>query len=218
MSPKENYTYLITTSILDSFNWLNSCPPSWRDRAYKGIVASLKREPWTPHKTAERGINFENMIFSHSRSIVNNTGSKYFQAMVDRVKGGRFQQVIKKTIKGPRDRNVLLYGKADVVMPDKIIDIKTTEVYRGDDKYLNGWQHILYLYMTGLCDFTYLVALFEEFPSNNMIDVYAIDYHVDNPNELLQDIKDGVGRFHEWLEDEGLFHHYEQTFSNNARR
>lgn len=214
---KENYTYLITTSILDSFNWFNSCPPSWRDRAYASIIGNIKREPWKPHPTAKRGIQFESMIYAHARLQESEEGTKYFQNIVDKCRGGKFQQVLKKEI-NVRGKTVVLYGKVDVLFPDRILDIKTTENYRGDDKYLSGWQHILYLYMSGLKEFTYLVALFEEYPSLKIVDIYETPFRIQNPSSLLLDIKAGVETFHDWLESENLFFDYEQKFSNNSRK
>lgn len=217
MSAKENYTYLITTSILDNFEWLNNCPPSWRDRAYAGIVSSIRRDPWKGHQAAQRGMDFEAQIYSHAKLKNSNSGSKHFQAIVNKCRGGKFQQVLKKeiTVEG---KKVVLYGKVDVLFPERILDIKTTENYRGASKYLNGWQHILYLYMSGLKDFSYLVALFEEYPSMTIIDKYETPFHVENPEELLLDIKAGITDFHDWLESESLFHDYEQKFSNNWKR
>ena len=177
----------------------------------------MKREPWKAHPTARRGQEFESAIFAHARLKESNEGTKHFQNIVLKCRGAKFQQVLKKDIT-VRERNIVLYGKVDVLFPDRIIDIKTTENYRGEDKYLGGWQHILYLYMSGLKEFTYLVALFEENPSMTVIDVYETPFRIQNPGSLLLDIKAGIDEFHEWLEDEGLWFDYEQSFSNNRKK
>lgn len=208
MSNSEQTTLLITTSILDSYEWWKKCPPSWKTRAFNGIVASLRREPWTPHPTAERGIKFEDAIYKNHSG-----GSEKFRKIVDKCRGGKFQQTLKKevTING---RKVLLFGKVDVIFPKKrIIDIKTTEGFRGNEKYLGGWQHKLYTYMSDVDLFEYTVVMFEEYPSNNIIGVYDIPYQVGCRKELWKDIYAGIWEFYEWLLENELFYDYEQIFS-----
>lgn len=214
---RENYTYLITTSILDSFEWFNNCPPSWKDKAHKDILSSLRREPWKPHKSAKRGMEFEDMVYAHARLKKSTGGSRHFQEVVNKCRGGKFQQVLKKNIK-VNGNNVVLYGKVDVLFEDRILDIKTTENYRGASKYLNGWQHLLYLYMSGLQDFSYLVVLFEEYPSLLIVDKYETPFHTDNPIDLLEDIEHGIMDLHDWIDSEGLWHDYEMKFSNNWKK
>jgi len=216
MSSQEQPTLLITTSILDSYAWYRKCPPNWRKNAYSSLVSTIRREKYTPHKTAQRGIDFEDAIY---RSAVGSAGagSEKFNHVVEKVKRGRYQVTLKKNIE-VEGRNILLFGKADVVFKNRIVDIKTTENYRGDDKYLSGWQHKLYLLMSELYDFKYLVTLFDKFPSNTIIGTYEVDYYNTNHQELLEDVKAGIWDFYEWLMSEELFYDYETIFSNSRRK
>lgn len=208
MQSSKQSNLLITTSILDSYRWYKICPPNWRDRAYKSLVSSIRREGYKPHKTAARGIEFEKAVYRKAGG-----GSELFNEIVGKCSGGRPQQVTKKTIQ-VQGRDVLLYGKIDVLFPHKIVDIKTTENYRGDDKYLGGWQHKIYLLCTGLNQFEYLVALFEPFPSNRMITYYETPYINDDHKALKEEVIEGIEEFFEWLKVEGLFYDYETIFSN----
>jgi len=143
-------------------------------------------------------------------------GSKHFREVADKVRGAKFQQVLKKNI-NVEGREVLLYGKVDALFPTRIVDIKTTENYRGNDKYMGGWQHTLYCYMSGLKEFDYLVALFEPYPRNTMIAVYEICYKAGSDEALLEEIQRGIWHFYEWLMVEELFYDYENIFSNPRR-
>lgn len=213
MSNTKQPTLLITTSILDAFGWYRRCPPSWRKRAHADLVAKIRRERYEPHVSAQRGIEFEDAIYEQKTG-----GSAQFKRVSERCSGGIYQRVMKETIQ-VNGRDVLLYCKSDVLFPDvKLIDIKTTENYRGDDKYLQGWQHKLYLYVAGLSEFEYVVVMFDKFPSNTIVDHYVIPYTNDNPNELLKEIKAGIWDFYEWLVQEELFYDYEQIFSNARRK
>ena len=211
MSAKAQPTLLITTSILDSYAWYSSCPPSWKTRAYNSLIATIRREGYSPHKTAQRGIAFENAIYNGS------IGSEKFNEIKQYFAGARYQQVIKRQIQ-VEGRDVLLYGKVDALYPDKICDIKTTENYRGEQKYLSGWQHKIYSLITGIPDFEYFVVLFEAFPGNTIIDYYKIPCSSTTEEQLIRNVSEGIWNFYEWLMSEDLFYDYEQIFSNARRK
>lgn len=212
MSPQAQPNLLITTSILDSYAWFRTCPPSWRTRAYNSLVATIRREGYTPHKTAQRGIDFENAIYRCAEG-----GSEKFQKIANYFKGASFQRVIKRHIE-VEGRRVLLYGKVDALRNDVIGDIKTTENYRGDQKYLSGWQHKIYTLITGIPKFEYYVVLLEAFPGTTIIDSYQIPYTAPPEEQLLSDVQAGIWDFYEWLMSEDLFYDYEQIFSNARRK
>lgn len=213
MSNSKNPSYLITPSILDSFRWLNVCPPSWRDRAYGSIVSTIRREPWKPSNSAKRGMKFEQTVYAKAYSI-NESGSELFRSVVEIVKGGAYQKVLKKNIE-VQGLDVVLYGKADVLFNDKIIDIKTTEKFNKDN-YLEGWQHRIYTFVSDIKDFEYLIVLFEPYPSLTIMDVMKVPY--ESTGNELEEIKQETVKLFEWLKDERLFHDYEQIYSNNRRR
>ena len=52
-----------------------------------------------------------------------------------------------------------------LIMSNKIIDIKTSNKFGGDEKYLSGWQHIIYPAATGIESFQYYVAILHYDPN-----------------------------------------------------
>jgi hypothetical protein len=49
-------------------------------------------------------------------------------------------------------------------------------------------------------------------------EVYDIDYFVEDPEAQGKEILRGISDFHDWLEEENLFHDYEMTYSKNRRK
>ena len=81
----------------------------------------------------------------------------------------------------------------DVVLPKKIIDIKTTSNYKGPENYLKGWQHKWYCFTEEIFDFEYVVA--EWGLSYTLDDVYVVKYQAPGLPELKVDIMKGVKKF-----------------------
>jgi hypothetical protein len=203
-------TLLVTTSLLDSVDWFLDCPASWRDKAYKSIVATIRREPYTPMPHAQRGIDFENAVYAMKN------GSEVFNKIVAYCKGGNTQSKIKTTMEIGQ-HTVLLFGKIDVDFKDKIVDIKTLENAARVNKYLDKWQHIVYLYITNKPLFEYLVVLFEKFPSNKIINYQVLTYNNPGQELLASKLSSGIENLFDFLRDENLFYDYETTFSKNKR-
>jgi len=156
---------LITTSLIGSIDWFKNCPSSWKERAYKDLKNMLDRVWATPGLAAQRGIDFENHVYrilnsEEELSITNMNCSKYFKEVLENCVGGKFQQKNKSfiTVDGIE---YCLYGKEDVTFPELIIDIKTTSKYKRS-KYVNSFQHKIYLHNTQKKHFIYMVAVFPD--------------------------------------------------------
>jgi len=159
---------LITTSLQSSIDWYKICPDSWKARAHKDLKNMLERVWSEPGEAAQLGIKFEKCLYREIASN-NNTGSEKFQAIVKRYK--KYKEVypleIQKKIKRfitLGDVEYCLYGKLDIYCGDFIEDVKTTSKLMDDysKKYLKGFQHHLYCYITEIPIFRYFIVAFNE--------------------------------------------------------
>jgi len=176
---------LITTSLIGSIEWYKTAPdtptkadPSitWAQKARVDLENTLNRV-YETNEAAERGNEFEKKLYSVANKIKPKTkwgvfdedydlsdqpGSKEFKQMLAEVAGGIYQKngKMKTEIAGEQ---CLLFGRYDVWYEDRVKDVKTTGNYK-KGKYLNTFQHILYLYLTGYKKFEYNVAEWDEYP------------------------------------------------------
>lgn len=155
---------LITQSLVSGVEWLQNCPPSWKENAYKDLVSMLSRDYSKPMPEPVRiGIEFENVVYSvlNGQLKPQKELSPKFQQVLDRCHGGIFQKKSKSFIK-IKNVSYCLYGKIDVYFPKEIIDIKTTKDFKGPQKYLDSIQHRVYCHNEKIPKFTYLVAELNE--------------------------------------------------------
>jgi len=155
---------LITPSILDSFKWLKECPPSWHDKAKTDLLNALKRVYSPMNPATQRGVAFEKAIcssFGNSREEFIAQFGEVSAPFYDKCKGALQQVTYRKNIT-VNGEDFLLYGKADIVHPDRIIDIKTTASWKGPYGYTSKNQHHVYIAASGITTFEYLVAVFEK--------------------------------------------------------
>lgn len=209
---------LVTPSLLNGFDWLNGCPASWKDKAHEDFEKQLKRiyDEEMP-EPIRAGVHFEKAVYAmaHKKSPNREKGSQFFWQVVDRVKDGAFQQKTKKYV-DIDGLEYCLYGKIDVRLPNEIVDIKTTTNYRGQRKYLDGWQHIMYTFTTGVSKFTYLVVEWQQVANKQyeILDLHEVTYDADDRALLKEMIVEHIKRLLRWLEVRpDLKLAYEKTFS-----
>lgn len=104
------------------------------------------------------------------------------------VEDGLWQQSVKKEIR-VGNQEFLLYGRTDVIKRDTIYDIKFTSNYELG-KFLDSSQHLIYLYCSGLPNFSYLIS--------DGKDWWREDYH--NHAGVEDEIKSKVSEFLDYLE------------------
>lgn len=192
---------LITPSILDSFKWYNECPVSWKEKAEKDLTKALNRIWETPSPAIQRGINFEKAIcssFGNSREEFVQQFGDTAAMFYDRCAKGRQQVVYKKRIM-VNGTEYMLYGKADIVLPELIIDIKTTGSWKGPQTYLSKNQHLAYIAASGIEDFEYLVAIFDNEDSIRPDEVVSIPAPVKH-HEALDRITAAASEFLDFLD------------------
>ncbi len=185
--------YLITPSLLGSYNWyiseFNDKPESrqeWLDRL--GKVWSGTSE------AAQKGIDFEEDV-----KDICDYGGGWFKDQVyekcvfdiaEKVIDGHWQERLTKTIDFQGNQYVL-YGKSDVIKENCIYDIKTTKKYEVG-KFINNPQHAFYCYCADIPNFKYLVTDFKE--------VYEESYSNMTQESCLEYIKSYLGEFLGYLE------------------
>ncbi len=166
---------LITPSLISSVNWLQTCPASWKAKAVKDLKNQLARVYSELSPAQELGIKFEDAVMKATK-LDEPKGSEHFKWMVAEVKGGDFQRptITELSIDG---HDYCLYGRIDAYFRDIIKDIKTTSNWKGNDYYLNSYQHRIYCYNEKIPFFRYCIAIFDS--SQNIIDHHAVDVELD---------------------------------------
>lgn len=210
---------LITPTLLNSFDFAKNAPPSWKTKALKDLVRLIRREKGDFPLWIKKGIDFENAVYQEcnkSKGKEITRGSAFFQTVCNNCIGGTFQNVFKKWLTID-DQLVLLYNKTDVVLPEKVIDIKTTLNWKGKEKYLKGCQHKMYLYASEKEFFEYIVAQWEDEESNKIQDIHFVEYTRPTLEVLEEELTQQIKELFDFLHQENLYDDYYVIFSNNRR-
>lgn len=222
--------YLITSSLLDGYDWLKTCPKNWQDRAMDDFVSMIRREPRPTSEACQRGIDFENLVCENmdkpdSRQVFESyyiqkglDGERLERAVetafgvADLCKGGEKQVPVSKDIEvGGEEFH--LYGYADIVLPDKIIDIKTTAWFKGSEAYEKRSQHLLYSLCTGIGQFEYLVA---EFKGKWPCGLKRIAVSVDEESSKCV-LSERIAELSGFLKRAGLWEDYVEVFTEKHK-
>lgn len=199
---------LITPSLLNSFNWLQNCPPSWREKALADITRYLNRAPFEPNDSMKLGQEYENQVRKLSQGMKVEGVMPTATEMANLVKGGTWQVKLKGYITVDQQR-YCLYGRIDV-LTSEILDIKTTQDYKGEEKYLSTAQHLIYLYNARSRNwkhdtFKYLVTDFKE--------IHEVKFQVNDWDLLNVEVHRIVKEFADWLkQNPELQDAYDNTF------
>lgn len=186
---------LITASLIQAIDWYEKCPQSWKERAHIDLKNQLSRifpDP-VPAPMAQ-GMAFEKAIYSKMNSdLTLLEASDEFKMVCQECKGGQVQKKIKKYYE-VGNVDYCLYGKTDVFFNDYIIDIKTTGKF-SRAKYVDSFQHKLYMFITKIPLFYYIIVEWQEYPkiqSVNKLELLANDDYFDS--EIIATIK-GMNHF-----------------------
>jgi len=190
-------TLLMTPTLWNSIDWLQKCPPSWKEKAYTDLSNTLNRI-FTSNPAVERGMSFERDICNKRMDtgkydVAADLNEKYEKAFnMIHAEGYGFQHKTKK-IMSFDGKDFLLYGKMDVFNPEggPVIDIKTTGNFKGDSSYLSGWQHKVYCYCTERDEFIYIVYELTDLPGNIVAlkDIHFVEYKVTSFAVLEEELR-----------------------------
>ena len=180
---------LVTPSLFASIDWYKKAPSNWKDRANEDLNNLLARKKTPIAPAAKRGITFEDCIYKTLESkqeIAQVKCTEFFRAFLIACLDGKFQ-VKSKSFITINKVEYCLYGKLDVLLPDRIIDIKTTSKWDGfsEDKYLGSMQHIIYLFNEKMNHFEYLIAVFDGKESNTIKKIKRLVYK----EELIEKLR-----------------------------
>lgn len=216
---------LITPTLLDAYDWFNKAPNSkspegipWKRKAFEDLRNKLSRSPWKPNAAVTRGMDFEKKVYANcNRNMETFNSSDIFKEVCQEFTGGDFQKTIKKIIVVD-DREFLLYGKTDGWWPEIIKDLKTTKEYKGKSKYLGGWQHIMYCYVSGIPLFKYVVVEWDlrEKDDTKLVpaEVFMINYEMKSREENKQLIAEKIRDIMSFVEsDDELNEFYHKKFN-----
>jgi len=209
---------LITPTLLDAYDWFCKAPQSWKKRAFDDFTNKLNRTKWDPTPAIKRGIDFEKKVYANcNRDLETFKSSEIFKEVCKECKDGDFQKVLKKIIVID-GKEYLLYGKTDAWFSNIIKDIKTTKNYKGKSKYLNGWQHIIYCYVSNIPEFSYLVVEWsDEVEKDDKLvpgELFKISYTMGNREENKEKIEEKIKEVIEFIEgDDELSHAYYKIFN-----
>lgn len=157
--------YLITQSLLSSWNYLMSCREECKDDAYADFLNTLNRVPKETTPEMQNGIDFENEVYKAAAGAPRAAHSKWeagIHAVATLLKGAPVQ------VKASRELSVagmdfLVYGIMDALKAGVIYDVKFSNKGFGSadlaGKYLDSPQHPAYFYIEpGAREFQYLVS------------------------------------------------------------
>jgi len=202
---------LITPTLLDAYDWMNKAPRDWKKRAFDDFSRKLNRTKWDPTPAIKRGIDFEKKVYANcNRDLETFKSSEIFKEVCEESRGGKFQEKLKKIIIVD-GKEYLLYGKTDVFFPKIIKDIKTTKNYKGQSKYLGGWQHIVYCYVANIKKFRYVVVEWsDEIEEDDKLvpaEVFKIDYTMEDRDFNKQRITEQVHDMMQFIDGDDLLSH-----------
>lgn len=214
-------TLLVTPTLLNAVEFARNAPPSWKQSAMSDLVAKLRREKSTFPAWVKKGSVFEDAVYNHLSGSVSfngaiNTEDAAFRHVCGLCAGGTFQDVRKKEVfVNGYDDPVLFYCKLDVLLPNKIVDIKTTLNYKGPSKYLSGFQHQMYCLCAERTAFEYIVVEWVGEEGYAIQNVHTVPYESPAPVVIEAELKKAVSDMLAFLESKNLYDDYYFTFSKN---
>lgn len=215
-----NRRYHIYPSIMDGYSYYQTIEDEDARAAKKReLIDNINRVPHEPIEAASRGtalneivdsiierrnacrMNVETIDDVAYRAIIDGFTFDFDKNMVhqlsEELAGCLCQQRVEAEIEVPQGV-VTLYGYADYIATDTVIDLKTTETYT-PGKYRDHWQHRVYPYclvrsgmMDAIDSFHYLVA---ELQRDRKSGVYTARFFDEEYTIGIQSCEDEIRRF-----------------------
>ncbi len=234
---------LLTTSLLDQIDFHCGCSigSPWKTSSLNDLNGQLSRAEWSgSNKFTKRGMAFESKLCTFIKALPKD---KFLEMMapdcicdVDRLepfydmcRGGKQQAKLEKHIVVDGQK-FYMFGKADILFPDVIQDIKTTstewkedEKWGSEKKYKDKNQHTMYAVMSGITKFNYIVAQFVEVPSKTdeaawkVIDVHVVQADTESLEVATKKLEKKIRFAMEFLRsDPEMWLKYTTIFSNHG--
>lgn len=190
--------YKFTPSLLNGWYWYINRQGGDQEQQKQEFLNMLNKVRMEPTTAMIKGVDLEDSVWNVCNGC-ERAYSDVVHEIADRVKSNAYWQ---EKVEGYLD-DILVYGVADCILQNEIIDIKYTSNY-DIGKYQYSVQHKIYMYCTGIKNFTYLIT-----DGKNVYEEYY-SYTNDTPDEIYQTAK----QFLEWLEVDKEF---KQAFDKNWR-
>jgi len=219
-------SHLVTQDIVSAARWYLDSPmvvikpekggdgkTTWKEKALIDLTNKLNRVKTPFPEAAKKGVDFENKVYEVA-ATEEKVGSENFQKVCGEVRGYTFYSKGKKTI-DIDGMECFLYTKYDAIrypMDHRepfIKDIKTTESYKRG-KYLAGFQHKFYCYVSGIPNFSYVVVEWGEHPK--IKNVHIESYICSDMAMLKIDVIHEIKECFSVLKDLGLWEAYRTKY------
>lgn len=202
---------LITPSILSAAAFAKGAHGKWRESSIEGLNNQLSRiyKKDMPHYVT-RGLEFEKTVYNCCMARPGTfSGSDLFMEVVERCRGAEYQKTAKLDIEVD-GTTYTTYGKMDVYFEDLILDIKVTGKWQPPHKYLDTAQHLIYAAAMGVKEFEYLVIVMDD--DDKIIEHYPIHWEWQSREAVIEDIRNAIREFREYLESQKLWGIYNDKF------
>jgi hypothetical protein len=211
---------LVTQSLIGSVDWYLTAPDkiikeekggdgkiTWKQKAWTDLYTTINRIETPFPEAARRGVEFEKKVYEYANKDEIG-GSEEFQKVCGEVRGFLFYQKggVNVEIAG---NNCYVYAKYDAIKEGCVKDLKTTESYK-KGKYLGGFQHKQYCYISGHDDFEYIIAEWDNYPKIKAI--HKETYKVEDKELLIAEVHTKIEDCFDILKDLGLWKDYREKF------
>lgn len=157
--------YLITQSLLSSWNYVHNCWEGCEEDAMASFLATLRREPAEVTEAMQDGIEFENAVYAEASGLLRPLHPKWERGICEVaafLKGAQFQVRAQREIQ-LAGMTFLVYGVLDALQAGIISDVKfKSESFGSLDlagEYFDSPQHPFYFFMVPEARlFRYLVS------------------------------------------------------------
>lgn len=146
-------SYLITQSLISSWNYLHQCHEESQESAYNDFLNTLNRISKETTPEMQNGIDFENEVYKAAAGIPRSAHSKWengINAVATLIKGAPVQVTAQRELT-IGSMNLLVYGVLDALKAGTIFDVKFSNKGFGSaelaGKYLDSPQHPTYFFI-----------------------------------------------------------------------
>ena len=158
-------SYLMTQSLISSWNYLHQCREESQESAYNDFLNTLNRIPKETTPEMQNGIDFENEVYKAAAGIPRSAHPKWengINAVATLIKGAPVQVTAQRELT-IGSMNLLVYGVLDALKAGTIFDVKFSNKGFGSaelaGKYLDSPQHPTYFFIVPEAqEFKYLVS------------------------------------------------------------
>lgn len=156
--------YLITQSLVSSWNYLMTCRDECKDDALTDFLNTLNRVPKETTPEMQNGIDFENAVYATAAGLAPSRPAweKGIRAVAEIIKDAPVQVKAQREL-SVHGMDLLVFGIMDALKAGVIYDVKFLNKGFGSvelaGKYLDSPQHPAYFYIEpDAYEFQYLVS------------------------------------------------------------